>query len=218
MSFLSTPLSKLCSKFSVFPSPLFNGGLKLISFKNWICLFCFCPLLLNAKGFKFKVKNDTKNVVTVFYKISKKSGGFKVKSLVKLSPNEERIKDVSVAKGDTISFYGQNAEDETSAIVRRNFAELAKQKEETFFIPILIPQKANASFESLENLSLQLEHNKVLNFLLKMDSSSMTSLSLLENNFQNVYPLGTFIFVDTKTNRLLLPPLDRKSTRLNSSH
>src|SRR6185437_10506392 len=107
----------------------------------------------------------------------------------------------SVAKGDTISFYGQNAEDETSAIVRRNFAELAKQKEETFFIPILIPQKANASFESLENLSLQLEHNKVLNFLLKMDSSSMTSLSLLEDNFQNVYPLGTFIFVDTKTNR-----------------
>lgn len=36
----------------------------------------------------------------------------------------------------------------------------------------------------------------------------MSSLSMLENNFQNIYPLGTFIFVDTKTNRLLLPPLE----------
>jgi hypothetical protein len=72
----------------------------------------------------------------------------------------------------------------------------------------MIPQKEDQNFESLENLSLKLEHNKVLNFLLKMDSTSMSSLSLIENNFQNVYPLGTFIFVDTKTNRLLLPPLE----------
>jgi hypothetical protein len=41
-----------------------------------------------------------------------------------------------------------------------------------------------------------------------MDSTSMSSLSLLEHNFQNIYPLGTFLFVDTKTNRLLLPPLE----------
>jgi len=163
---------------------------------------------VNAESFKFKIKNTTKNVVTVFYKINKKSGDFKVKSLVKLAPGEEKEKEVSVSKNDTVSFYGQNGEDETSAIVRKDFVTLSKQKNEVFYIPIVIPEKENTSFESLENLSLQLEHNKVLNFLLKMDSSSMTSMSMLENNFQNVYPLGTFIFVDTKTNRLLVPPLE----------
>ena len=85
---------------------------------------------------------------------------------------------------------------------------LANKRKQVFYIPIIIPEKASTSFESLEGLSLQLEHNKVLNFLMKMDSTSMSSLSMLENNFQNVYPLGTFIFVDTKTNRLLLPPLE----------
>lgn len=164
--------------------------------------------MVHAEGFKFKVKNTTKNVVNVFYKISKKSGDFKVRSLIKLAPGEEKIREVSVGKGDTVSFYGQNAEDETSAIVRKDFNTLNKQKDEIYYIPIVIPVKENTSFESLENLSLQLEHNKVLNFLLKMDSTSMTSLSMLENNFQNVYPLGTFIFVDTKTNRLLVPPLE----------
>jgi len=162
----------------------------------------------NAESFKFKIKNTTKNVVTVFYKINKKSGDFKVKSLVKLAPGEEKEKEVSVSKNDTVSFYGQNGEDETSAIVRKDFVTLSKQKNEVFYIPIVIPEKENTSFESLENLSLQLEHNKVLNFLLKMDSTSMTSMSMLENNFQNVYPLGTFVFVDTKTNRLLVPPLE----------
>lgn len=166
------------------------------------------PFLANAEGFKFKVKNTTKNVVTVFYKISKKSGSFKVRSLAKLAPGEEKVKEVSVSKEDTVSFYGQNAEDETSAIVRRDFKTLSQQKNEIYYIPIVIPEKENTSFESLENLSLQLEHNKVLNFLLKMDSSSMTSMAMLENNFQNVYPLGTFIFVDTKTNKLLVPPLE----------
>ncbi|WP_419788736.1 hypothetical protein HDF24_16445 [Mucilaginibacter sp. X4EP1] len=165
-------------------------------------------LNVNAESFKFKIKNTTKNVVTVFYKINKKSGDFKVKSLVKLAPGEEKEKEVSVSKNDTVSFYGQNGEDETSAIVRKDFATLSKQKNEVFYIPIVIPEKENTSFESLENLSLQLEHNKVLNFLLKMDSSSMTGMTMLENNFQNVYPLGTFIFVDTKTNRLLVPPLE----------
>ena len=166
------------------------------------------PLFGNAEGFKFKIKNTTKNELTVFYKISKKSGNFKLKALVKLKPSEERIKNVSVGKGDTVSFYGQDAQDETSAIVRKDFATLEKQKNQVYYIPIIIPEKESASFESLENLGMQLEHNKVLNFLLKMDSSSMSSLSLLENNFQNVYPLGTFIFVDTKTNKLLLPPLE----------
>jgi hypothetical protein len=171
-------------------------------------LIAFLPLLVNAEGFKFKVKNTTKNVVTVFYKVSKKSGDFKVRSFLKLAPGEEKVKEASISKGDTISFYGQDAEDETSAIVRKDFVTLSKQKDEVYYIPIIIPEKENTSFESLENLTLQLEHNKVLNFLLKMDSSSMTSLSMLENNFQNVYPLGTFIFVDTKTNRMLVPPLE----------
>ena len=171
-------------------------------------LICLASGFASAEGFKFKIKNTTKNELTVFYKISKKSGNFKVKSLVKLKAGEEKIKEVSLSKTDTISFYGQNAEDETSAIVRKDFETLSKQKQEIFYIPIIIPQKESANFESLENLGLKLEHNKVLNFLMKMDSSSMTGLSMLEDNFQNVYPLGTFIFVDTKTNRLLLPPLE----------
>ena len=180
-----------------------------INYLKAIILFALMvPFLANAEGFKFKIKNTTKNELTVFYKISKKSGDFKVRTLVKLKPSEEKIKEVSVGKGDTVSFYGQNAEDETSAIVRKDFKTLSQQKDEIYYIPMMIPEKESANFESLENLGLKLEHNKVLNFLMKMDSSSMTSLSLLENNFQNVYPLGTFIFVDTKTNRLLLPPLE----------
>jgi hypothetical protein len=177
-------------------------------FKIVILALSFLPFLANAEGFKFKIKNTTKNVVSVFCKISEKKGNFKVRSLIKLAPGEEKIKEVSIKKGDTLSFYGQNGEDQTSAIVRRDFETLSKQKDQVYYIPIVIPEKENTSFESLENLSLQLEHNKVLNFLLKMDSSSMSSLSMLENNFQNVYPLGTFIFVDTKTNRLLVPPLE----------
>ena len=179
-----------------------------VLFKALFFFTCLTPFLTNAEGFKFKVKNTTKNVVTVFYKVSKKSGNFKVRSLVKLAPGEEKIKEVSVSKEDTLSFYGQDAEDQTSAIVRRDYTTLSKQKKEIYYIPIIIPEKENTSFESLEGLSLQLEHNKVLNFLLKMDSTAMTSMSMLENNFQNVYPLGTFIFVDTKTNRLLVPPLE----------
>jgi len=171
-------------------------------------LIMFLPLLTVANGFKFKIKNTDKTSVSVFYKITKKSGKFKLKALVNLKPGEERLKDVSVSKGDTISFYGQDAEDETSVIIRKNFTDLDANKNNTTYIPIVIPEKQSTNFESLESLGIKLEHNKVLNFLLKMDSTSMSSLSMLENNFQNIYPLGTFIFVDTKTNRLLLPPLE----------
>lgn len=171
-------------------------------------LFSLKPSSVNAEGFKFKIKNTTKGSVSVFYKISKKSGNFKVKALLKLGPGEERIKSVSLGKDDTIAFYGQDAEDQTSIVVKKDFSFLKATKNTVAYIPIVIPQKQNTSFESLENLSIKLEHNKVLNFLLKMDSTSMSSMSMLENNFQNVYPLGTFLFVDTKTNRLLVPPLE----------
>src|SRR3569833_1192060 len=119
-----------------------------------------------------------------------------------------REKELTVKKDDTISFYGQDTEDETSVTLKRPYDVLNKNRNTVYYIPIIIPQKQASNFESLEGLSVKLEHNKVLNFLLKMDSTSMSSLSMLEKNFQNVYPLGTFIFVDVKTNRLLLPPLE----------
>lgn len=173
-----------------------------------VLMLCLLPALLKAEDFKFNVKNTTKSVVTVFYKIDKKSGVYKLKTLVKLAPGEQKIKDVSLAKGDTIEFYGQDPQDQTSVIIRRDFALLNKTKDQVFDVPIVIPEKESSNFESMQALSLQLEHNKVLNFLMKLDSSSMSSMSMVENNFQNVYPLGTFLFVDTKTNRLLLPPLE----------
>jgi len=171
-------------------------------------LLLIVPLFSKADGFKFRIKNTNKTNVAVFYRINEKSGKFKIKALMKLNPGEEKIKDVSLSKGDTICFYGQDAEEQTSVIIKRNFAVLKKNQDNTFYIPIIVPERESSNFESLDNLSAQLEHNKVLNFLLKMDSTSMSSLSMLENNFQNVYPLGTFIFVDTKTNRLLVPPLE----------
>ena len=161
-----------------------------------------------AGDFKFKLKNTAKNTVAVFCRINKKSGKFKVKALLSLKPGEERMKNVSVGKGDTILFYGQDSEDQTSLTIKKDFTFLEQNKKSVNYIPIVVPEKQTTSFESLEGLSIKLEHNKVLNFLLKMDSSSMSSMSMLENNFQNIYPLGTFIFVDTKTNRLLVPPLE----------
>ncbi len=122
--------SKLSSR------PLTNSKLRGNIMKAVVLLITFLPFLANAEGFKFKVKNTTKNVVTVFYKVSKKSGNFKVRSLIKLAPGDEKIKEVSVAKDDTISFYGQNAEDETSAIVRRDFSMLIRQKNEVYYVPI----------------------------------------------------------------------------------
>jgi len=171
-------------------------------------LVVISPVFTMAGGFKFKIKNTAKTNVAVFYKITTPQGKFKLKTLIKLHPGEEKIKDISVAKNDTIAFYGQDAEDETSVTVKKTYDLLSRDKDKITYIPIIIPEKQSSNFESLEGLSVKLEHNKVLNFLLKMDSSSMSSLSMLEKNFQNVYPLGTFIFVDVKTNRLLLPPLE----------
>ncbi|WCT11752.1 hypothetical protein [Mucilaginibacter jinjuensis] len=176
------------------------------------------PLLANAESFKFKVKNTDKTNVVVFYKINKKSGGYKLKSLLSLKPGEEKIKEISLNKADTIAFYGQDPEEQTSVIVKKDFATLIQNKNQVVYIPIIIPEKQATNFESLEGLSVKLEHNKVLNFLLKIDSASMSSLSMLENNFQNIYPLGTFIFVDTKNNRLLLPPLEPSFWNTNETY
>lgn len=183
---------------------------KYLSVGNLSVIICInlLPVLAFAGGFKFKIKNEGKTKVAVFCRIYEKSGSFKVKSLFSLDPQQVKQKDISIRKGDTLAFYGQDSEDQISVMVKRDYATLEKTRNATFSIPIIIPEKINTSFESLEGLSVKLEHNKVLNFLLKMDSSSMSSLSMLEKNFQNIYPLGTFLFVDIKTNKLLLPPLE----------
>ena len=191
-----------CCTISLMKKHLFSQYLLVI-----ICINLL-PALAIAGGFKFRVKNSGKNKVAVFYRVYERSGNSKVKSLFSLDPQQSKEKDISISKGDTIAFYGQDSEDQTSVMVKRTYATLQKAKNGTFDIPIIIPEKISTSFESLEDLSVKLEHNKVLNFLLKMDSTSMSSLSMLEKNFQNIYPLGTFLFIDTKTNRLLLPPLE----------
>lgn len=173
-----------------------------------LLILLLSPFWVNAEGFKFKLKNTSKSNVTVFYKITKKSGAFKVKALLSLKSGDEKLKDISIGKGDTIAFYAQDPENNSSVVIKKNYNLLEQSKNTVCYVPIIIPQKESSNFESLEGLSVKLEHNKVLNFLLKMDSTSMSSMSMLENNFQNIYPLGTFIFVDTKTNRLLLPPLE----------
>jgi len=185
-----------------------RGGTNHIRLAMLVIICLFIPMLSFAHGFKFKIKNTSQSDVAVFYKISKKSGDIKLKALLKLKPGEEKIKEIALSKGDTIAFYGQDAEDQTSVTIKRDYATLEQDPDKMVAIPIIIPLKQSSNFESLEGLNVKLEHNKVLNFLLKMDSSSMSSLSMLEKNFQNVYPLGTFIFVDIKTNRLLLPPLE----------
>jgi len=189
-------------------STLFLSFQKLSKLILLVFLSVTLPALARADGFKFRIKNTAKTNVAIFYRVNEKGGKFKLKALLKLNPGEEKIKEISVYKGDTVTFYGQDAEDQTSVLVKKEFASLKQNKNNTFYIPIIIPEKESTSFESLDGLSLQLEHNKVLNFMLKMDSSSMSSLAMIENNFQNIYPLGTFLFVDTKTNRLLLPPLE----------
>src|SRR5579872_2806153 len=70
-------------------------------------LLLVLPVCSSADSFKFKLRNTDKASVTVFYKITRKSGKFKLKALVNLKAGEEKIKDVSIGKGDTISFYGQ---------------------------------------------------------------------------------------------------------------
>lgn len=166
------------------------------------------PFVSMATGFKFRINNPGKNKVAVFYRINQHGGEVRVRPLFNLDPGQVKDKELSIRKGDTIAFYGQDSEDQTSITIRRDFAALDKQKSTVQNIQIIVPEKTNTSFESLEGLSVKLEHNKVLNFLLRLDSTSMSSLSMLEKNFQNVYPLGTFVFVDVKTNRLLLPPLE----------
>ncbi|GAA3971080.1 hypothetical protein [Mucilaginibacter dorajii] len=183
-----------------------------------LLLLTLLPRGAKADGIKFKIKNTSKNALTVFYRVSKRSGNFKVKSLGRFKADEEDIRRITVSKGDTIAFYGQDQQDQTSAIVKRDYQYLDQHKDQLFYIPVLIPEKQSASFESLQNLSLQLQNNKVLNFLLKMDSTAVSGFTLLENNFQNVYPLGTFIFVDTKTNRLLLPPLEPSFWNSNENY
>jgi hypothetical protein len=173
-----------------------------------LLLLLLLPQLTFASGFKFNIKNTGKNRVAVFYRLNQKSGNVKVKAIFSLEPGQLKEKEISLSKGDTIAFYGQDSEEQTSITVKRDYATLEKTKHTVFAIPIIVPEKTSTNFESLEGLSIKLEHNKVLNFLLKMDSTSMSSLSMLEKNFQNIYPLGTFIFVDVKTNRLLLPPLE----------
>jgi hypothetical protein len=183
-----------------------------------LSLFASLPFFVRAEGFKFKIKNTAKTNVAVFCRISRKKGAFKLKTLLNLKPGEEREKNISIDKGDTIAFYGQDAEEQTSVMIKKTYALLEQDSRTTYYIPIIIPQKETSNFQSLRGLSVKLEQNKVLNFLLKMDSASMSSLSLLENNFQNNYPLGTFIFVDTKTNRLLLPPLEPSFWNSNETY
>ena len=95
-------------------------------------LLLIVPLFSKADGFKFRIKNTNKTNVAVFYRINEKSGKFKIKALMKLNPGEEKIKDVSLSKGDTICFYGQDAEEQTSVIIKRNFAVLKKNQDNTF--------------------------------------------------------------------------------------
>ncbi|OJW12813.1 hypothetical protein [Mucilaginibacter sp. 44-25] len=174
---------------------------------TWLMLFSL-PQFSSASDFRFRIKNENKNKIAVFYRLKGHSGNLKVKAIFSLKPGEDREKEIDIKKGDTIAFYGQDTEDQLSVLIKRDYQTLETHKKEINDIPIFVPEKINSSFESLEGLSIKLEHNKVLNFLLKMDSTSMSSLSMVEKNFQSVYPLGTFIFVDTKTNRLLLPPLE----------
>lgn len=217
------------------PAVTFGFGSTFFSFYKFVniltkTLIRLTPYLLlpvlffsnfaNANGFEFKIKNATQSDLTVFYKITRapKSGSFfsrtrgsgntKIEMLEKIKANHDLEKNISVGKGDTISFYGQNQNDETTEIIKKDFNSLEQHTGAEIFIPLVIPEKTSTNFESLQGLCLQIAHNKVLSFLLKIDSSSMSSFSLLENNFQSVYPLGSFLFVDIRTNKLLVPPLE----------
>src|SRR6185503_20395966 len=83
---------------------LFSNLPSLFKALATIIIVLLLSLPANAGGFRFKIKNTTKNELTVFYKISKKSGNFKLKALVKLKPSEERIKSVSVGKAIRFHF------------------------------------------------------------------------------------------------------------------
>jgi len=172
-----------------------------------LLLLCLSNLI-HAENFRFKFKNASKSGLTIYYQIFRESGNSKVHSLFKIQPAEERIKILNLKVGDTVSFYGQNTQNESTPIIKKNYDELFSWIGKDIRIALVVPEKQSASFESLENLGLKIEHNKVLNFLVKADTNMVNSLSLLEDNFKNIYPLGTFLFVDTKTNKLLIPPLE----------
>jgi hypothetical protein len=196
---------------------------RLIQFSPFLVRLFFIilillPILSKADNFKFKLKNASRTELTVFYQITKESGNSKVHSLFKMQSLEERIKELNLKLGDTVSFYGQNTQNETTPIIKRNYEELFNLSGKEILIPLVIAEKQSASFESLENLGLKIEHNKVLNFLLKVDTNNVNSLSMLEDNFKNIYPLGTFLFVDTKSNRLLIPPLEPSFWNQNETY
>src|ERR1700761_1604076 len=110
-----------------------------------ICL----PAAVLATGFKFRIKNNGKNKLAVFYRINEHSGDVKVKPLFSLDPAQMKEKEISLKKGDTIAFYGQDTEDQTSITIKRDYATLSQQKNAVYTIPIIIPEKTNTSFESL---------------------------------------------------------------------
>ncbi len=184
----------------------------LTLFKLYQSLFVLISLLscivLKAENFKFKFQNTSKTKLTVYSQIFKSNGSSRVHLLIKLEPSEVKIKALKIDEGDTICFYATNSENQTTPLLKKSYEKLKMAQEGEISIPLIIPEKESSNFESLESLGLQLEHNKVLNFLVKADTNMVANLSFLEDNFKNVYPLGTFIFVDTKTNRLLLPPLE----------
>jgi hypothetical protein len=97
-------------------------------------------VLARADGFKFRLKNTAKTNVAVYYKVNKRSGGFKVKALLSLKPGEEKIREVSLSKGDTIAFYGQDAENNTSVMVKKVFARLNRIKTRLPIFPLLFPK------------------------------------------------------------------------------
>jgi len=190
----------------------------ILRFFSSILFILFFSNSIHAENFRFKFKNVSRSELTVYYQVIKESGNTKVHSLFKIQPSEERIKTLNLKIGDTVSFYGQNTQNESTPIIKKNYDELFDLKGKDVIISLVIPEKQSASFESLENLGLRIEHNKVLNFLVKADTNMVNSLSLLEDNFKNIYPLGTFLFVDTKTNKLLIPPLEPSFWNQNETY
>ena len=115
--------------------PEVNSYLKKTLF--FLLMLTGLPFIANANGFKFKIKNTAKTNVAVFYKINEKSGGFKLKALFNLKPGEMREKELTVKKDDTIAFYGQDAEDQTSVTLKRTFDMLNQSRTTVYYIPII---------------------------------------------------------------------------------
>jgi hypothetical protein len=92
-----------------------------------LLLLLLLPQLTFASGFKFNIKNTGKNRVAVFYRLNQKSGNVKVKAIFSLEPGQLKEKEISLSKGDTIAFYGQDSEEQTSITVKRDYATLEKK-------------------------------------------------------------------------------------------